>query len=350
MLPSHKNTVSNKKYLQILCRNLGNSNFIQPHAFLPPEFEGNGRLRCGSGILAPMNLSPWTERDPFNKDVDLIDLNLVQANNDNFLTVGPQNFDKFPLTSKRPVDLGNELQVLITARPTPLRTTIDNKLDFQFSTISTTRKPTVIIDNKLDFDKRHNSPFSKLEQDSKNAREVVSNDLTDKINTRTKDLTDRLADSLNVTRPLTEHVSLNEDTKNNSSDTPLDTDSKINKKLGLRKRSYYKDYEYEDRTYQPNYQYDYYLRPSSTYYTPYPPLNQMTTVKGPVKYQENIANPRPVNTPISNKHSTPFSYDNIGTGNVMSVSGFGKGKKPIYISLNRVNIRPLNQGRSEQTT
>lgn len=69
-----------------MCRSLGSINVLQPHAFLPHDFPGNERLRCGSGILAPMNLQPWIERDPFNKEGDFDSDNLIEPHVDLFLT------------------------------------------------------------------------------------------------------------------------------------------------------------------------------------------------------------------------------------------------------------------------
>ncbi|CAG9808741.1 unnamed protein product [Chironomus riparius] len=80
------NSIRQVTLSQILCRSLGSINLLQPHSFLPNEFPGNERIRCGSGILAPMNLQPWIERDPFNKEGDFDTDNLIEPQVNIFLT------------------------------------------------------------------------------------------------------------------------------------------------------------------------------------------------------------------------------------------------------------------------
>lgn len=55
---------------QVLCRQV-NGGTMQPHAFLPPDMTGNERQFCGELSLIPLDLIPWTERDPLNKQHDL---------------------------------------------------------------------------------------------------------------------------------------------------------------------------------------------------------------------------------------------------------------------------------------
>lgn len=69
-----------------MCRSLGSINVLQPHSFLPNDFPGNERIRCGSGIMAPINLQPWIERDPFNKEGDFDTENLIEPQVSLFLT------------------------------------------------------------------------------------------------------------------------------------------------------------------------------------------------------------------------------------------------------------------------
>lgn len=84
---------------------------MQPHAFLPPETLGNERVRCGSGVLSPIDLFSWIERDPFLKDV-------VQANNE---VMTSQISEKTSTTSE------NTFKPWTTKKPA---TFVDNKLDF----------------------------------------------------------------------------------------------------------------------------------------------------------------------------------------------------------------------------
>lgn len=314
---------------------------------MPPEFAGNERLRCGSDILAPINLLAWTERDPFHKEVDL--------NNDIFMTVGTANFDKPSATSKRPFDLEHKTHknsLLITPRPT--KTTVDNKLDLDTSTITkptrkrtttATRKPTGIIDNKLDFaeeavTKRPNSPFSKL---GKSPQKVELSTLKSSTKKRQKDLdlTIDLADNSTTI----DHYS--------RPDKPQEYDSgKLAKRYGA---SYDNDFGYDDRPYQPNY--DYEKRPGP-HYPSYPPLFQSMIVQRPTDYKDKRPNydntnnnhMRPVNTPISSIYSTPFSYDmyNVGSGSLNSPQISYDNTK--YILSNRVTRRPPNQKRHRRWT
>lgn len=385
-------------FTQVLCRSLGSTNFMQPHSFLPPEFIGNERLRCGSGNLAPMSLSPWVERDPFHKEGDFPNLNLIQQGNDIFTNIDfepPQvtsgkptgNLDFETFTTKRPT--------VITSRPKPTTVNkLDNKLDIPTSTTSkpkkkrttaTTRRPaTTIIDNKLDFltsstTKRPDSPFSKLGKDSPKVvtPPKVKRSTTNKRQRKPKDVqpeTDDLSDTNLTLEPTNDELTstrlfsndATEQTDNYNDDdveskTADDAESRLDYEFPSNKY-YDNDYDYGDRQNRPTYDYS---RPNS-YYPTYPPLTQSTS-KRPVSYQnnrpnyqnsnyENVYQPsRPTGTPISIKYSTPFSYDtyNHGSGSISSLSpqmSYDNMAIPLYISPNRVSNRPSYQTNYKRPT
>ncbi|XP_058467480.1 uncharacterized protein LOC131440325 isoform X2 [Malaya genurostris] len=85
--PAQLDAIRQVAFSQILCRALGGGT-LQPHAFLPADIVQNERLSCDSKLMAPIDLEPWTERDPFTRPNDvssagqsenLIDLETVQA-------------------------------------------------------------------------------------------------------------------------------------------------------------------------------------------------------------------------------------------------------------------------------
>uniref|UniRef100_A0A182F8F5 Uncharacterized protein n=1 Tax=Anopheles albimanus TaxID=7167 RepID=A0A182F8F5_ANOAL len=49
-------------------KTLGGGGTLQPFAFLPPDFGQNERLPCETRLMAPIDLDPWAERDPFTND------------------------------------------------------------------------------------------------------------------------------------------------------------------------------------------------------------------------------------------------------------------------------------------
>lgn len=66
--PAQLQSVRQVSLAQIICRTLG-SGTLQPHIFLPHDIISNERRLCGSGILAPIDLRPWIELEPFVKKV-----------------------------------------------------------------------------------------------------------------------------------------------------------------------------------------------------------------------------------------------------------------------------------------
>lgn len=428
---------------------------MQPHPFLPHEFPGNERIRCGSGIMAPINLSPWIERDPFNKEADFDLNNLIEpqvalflTDNSNSVThstttlspshnLGHFNDVTFTVGKPHPTSRPNAQivsnnidfsQVAITPKPSaakPVTTTkkptmtISNKVDFSTftsttkrkrkTTIATKRPNSTIVDNKIDFStmtkpvttkRPSNSPFSKTNANSTIVRrstdkkkkkpdesvehrsdliDLTDTDLPEPNNTETRQKTFRNED--NATKYLDNKAVLIE--SGNKTTEALNMTEEIESRVNYNyysgstgnKKQYDNYYNYnnnnDNNAYRPSLNMYSLQRPNNNYYPLYPPLNQpgQTTSKRPVSYQNNRPNydmtnnrPRPdenVVSPISNKLSTPFSYDtnyygptngptfNVNTPNM----NYENMAIPLYVSPNRYNNkRPTIQYFSNRHT
>ncbi|XP_037911151.1 uncharacterized protein LOC119651583 isoform X2 [Hermetia illucens] len=64
--PAQLHSIRRVSLAQIICRTLGGGT-LQPHIFIPHDIPGNERLPCGVGLLAPIDLLPWLEEDPFQQ-------------------------------------------------------------------------------------------------------------------------------------------------------------------------------------------------------------------------------------------------------------------------------------------
>lgn len=82
--PAQLQSIRQVSFAQVVCRTIGGGT-LQPHVFLPHTISTNERMPCGVGSLAPIDLMPWLERDPFIKDIkhDTHVKNLTSDNNDN---------------------------------------------------------------------------------------------------------------------------------------------------------------------------------------------------------------------------------------------------------------------------
>lgn len=323
---------------------------------MPAEFIGNERQRCGSGSLAPIDLSPWVERDPFHKEGDFPSTNLVESGFNEHVAV----------TSQKPVanlDFGSESSILITARPRPPTTTdktnfLDNKLEFSSTTTkrpkkkrtTTRRTSATIINNKIDFEDatRPNTPFSKLTKDAsttKVKRSTSRNTKLPLISPEPRELSKNLTED-----PKTKKIFLNQDNATKYlNNRPIasrlnDVLESKSKYPGNRYGGDIDDDDYYDRPYRPTY--DYNTRP---YYPTYPPLTQPTPNKRPTAFQNNRPNYKnpnyfdnqQTNSPISNKFaSTPFSYDTYATSGGMASHSVENMVVPLYVSPNRGGSRP----------
>lgn len=315
-----------------------------------------------------MDLSPWNERDPFHKEGDLPSVNHIEPNNEVFSSA-----NTVQVTSQKPIaqlDFNSEAPVLITARPSSSnkKTTVDNKLDLPTSTTkkppkkrpTTTRRPfPTIVDNKLDFGDeqtsttRPNSPFSKLGKDSQTSTTKVKRS-TSKIRKPPKIspeprsvtwvgnvMTKLFANEDNATKYM----------NNRPVTTRLDSDAALESRVSSR-YDYNNDFDYQDKPHRPTYDYssspEYGSRPDYAS-RPYPPLTQTTSKRPlpfqnyrPTDYADVQMQNRPTGSPISNKYSTPFSYDTfrVPPASMIPQINYDNMAIPLYISPNRVNNRP----------
>ncbi|EDS31351.1 oxidase/peroxidase [Culex quinquefasciatus] len=169
--PAQLESIRQVAFSQVLCRALGGGT-LQPHVFLPADNGQNERLPCDSKLMAPIDLEPWTERDPFTRPNDspnepatgqsdnLIDLDALQA-----IVSSTTTTRRTPLPTKaanviNKVDFipngHTGLQIpsngqIVLNSPRPQTTVVNNKLDLNLGTQPTPQnKPTTAIDNKLD--------------------------------------------------------------------------------------------------------------------------------------------------------------------------------------------------------
>lgn len=83
--PAQLQSIRQVSFAQVICRTVGGGT-LQPHVFLPHTVPTNERMPCAIGSLAPIDLMPWLERDPFIKDLQhgtLSIKNLTSQNNEN---------------------------------------------------------------------------------------------------------------------------------------------------------------------------------------------------------------------------------------------------------------------------
>lgn len=343
---------------------------MQPFAFLPAEFSGNERKRCGVGQLAPMNLNPWLERDPFHKESDLPAINnLIFENNQDNINNKPNEI----LTS------GNvNLDIVrVTPRPSPSPTTIvDNKVDFTATTTkptlttkktkknkttSTTRKPSAtIIDNKIDFKHRstEKSTINKVREnvvskdnisaphrDNGPERRSDEDVEIESVNSKTFFVNEDNATKYHNNRPVAPRLDSQTDDNYASPEARIQIilpQQTNNKRFGP-------DYDIDNR---PLYDYNF-NRPNS--YSPiYTPIaTQTTSTRRPILFQNNKPTyndnnsrfpiKRPTSSPISSQvSSTPFSYD-LNPETFSSSVGYEHMSVPIYVTSNRLTPKPTYQ-------
>ncbi|CRL03888.1 CLUMA_CG017012, isoform A [Clunio marinus] len=385
--PAQLSSIRQVTLSQILCRSLGSSNFMQPHAFIPADFTRNERLRCGTGILAPIDLFPWAERDNLNKEGGFPTISLIPNNHDIFMSVGTGVFSSRPETTS---SISNNIDFITkvpTKRPSfdHTSTTVSNKLDLpkttrprrkRTTTTTTRRTTTKFVNNKLDFDtnKKTESPFSKLTKDSENSSNSTKvKRSTDVQLKRLEDFIVRRSDILTVNELKNNFKNLDNATRylNNkpmSKSPRIEVEaSKAESRLSYDdvnfKQYYDNDFDYGDKPQRPTY--DYSSRPN-TYFSLYPPV---VVSKRPLAYQNNRPSyegndysnvhqlPRPTHSPISNKHSTPFSYDTYDIPQLEDVNSNSGSPQinydnmviPLYVSPNRPN-RPTYQSGYKRPT
>lgn len=137
--PAQLQSIRQTSLAQIVCRTLG-SGTIQPHIFLPHDVVTNERRTCGFGILAPIDLRPWIETDPFVKKVPTIPPPTnSKIRNQNDDVIDKIDFNSNGLTGiRKPI---SDVLIQLNANDT----LVSNKLDF---TATSTKRPTK-ISNKL---------------------------------------------------------------------------------------------------------------------------------------------------------------------------------------------------------
>lgn len=127
--PAQLNSIRRVNLAQILCRAVGGGTF-QPHIFIPHDAPGNERLPCGVGVLAPIDLFPWLERDPFF-DKHSPDLDAQES-----VSIG---FKQTSLTRPKNISVVNHIDFIpngstgiqIISNPVKNVTKINDKLDFK---------------------------------------------------------------------------------------------------------------------------------------------------------------------------------------------------------------------------
>ncbi|XP_055633524.1 uncharacterized protein LOC129773887 [Toxorhynchites rutilus septentrionalis] len=146
--PAQLDSIRQVAFSQVICRALGGGT-LQPHVFLPHDNGPNERLPCSSKLMAPIDLEPWTERDPFARPNDTP--NTGQSGNLIDLETAPTS--SFSTTSTT--------TTTTTRRPTKIASVVNN-VDFipnantglhMQSTTTTTRRPTKVANvvNNVDF-------------------------------------------------------------------------------------------------------------------------------------------------------------------------------------------------------
>ena len=309
-------------------------------------------------MLSPINLNPWIERDPFHKEDEFQTSNLIEPNVQFFSNDHNQN-SPFSTSTQRPpfsstppgisnhVDfsststsgISNNIDFVSTTTNKPRPTvSVSNNLDFQFSsttrpkrkrtTAGSTRRPTLIIDNKVDFSNKTskttkrplNNPFNKLGRDS-NTTKRSTDDKIQFFNVTTID-----------TRPKRFR---NEDNATQYLDNKAVTVKFENGTEKIQSRVNYNFYgDYIPITTRPY-----------NFYPPYPPL---TTTRRPVSYQNNRPNfynrleSSTRTSAISDKLSGPFSFDSLSRP-ISAQYNYENMAVPLYVSpQSNYYKRPLN--------
>lgn len=347
---------------------------MQPNAFQPPELPGNERQRCGEGTLAPIDLSPWTERDPFHKEIDLPSIHLT---NTVFTNDEPFNNEVHATGN---IDL-NFVEIPPILRPN--LTVVDNKVEFtskpttnltpttkkpKKKRTTTTRNPSVTnVDNKIDFKRRStkkpvvelkgivaqhkdNGPLKRSDEDI--VIEYVNNSKTQFVNE------DNATQYYN-NRPIAPRLDDQTDTSgNNHIFAPEQRIEIILPQDNNKRYDTNNDFDFDTRPYI-----DFNSRPNS-YYPIYSMTSTQTQTEAPILQRKPVIyqNNRPIydspktpikatNSPISSQYlSTPFSYDvfpeKVNSSPVLaaqSSSNYEQLAVPIFVTSNRYTTRPTLQ-------
>ncbi|XP_061499351.1 uncharacterized protein LOC1274394 [Anopheles gambiae] len=270
--PAQLESIRQIGFAQVLCRALGGGGTLQPFVFLPADFGQNERLSCESRLMAPIDLTPWKERDPFNNDTGDEDEDEDEDDEDDdeatvangtasttdLETAQSSTFSSTTTTTRRPTlvaetssNVINKVD-LITNGNTGVQ---PNRQRPQSSTL--TVGPTVIISNKVDFTPSTSTRPKPTAQSS--TATAIDNKLDLKVTTKPtpkrkptrKPTTKKRPTTSSATKPL---VTSNLDFSRNANGTVIsDTDS--TERLARTKRATTKVREQEAR-------YGYYQTPA----------------------------------------------------------------------------------------
>uniref|UniRef100_A0A336MLM4 CSON003533 protein n=1 Tax=Culicoides sonorensis TaxID=179676 RepID=A0A336MLM4_CULSO len=164
--PGQLQSIRQTSLAQIICRTL-ETGTLQPHVFLPHDFVHNQRKACGFDELAPIDLTPWREHDPFKQNTPNKpthdDLKLPESP---FSISNNEISNKLDLTrplrpSENLIGTNDKLNEIehqkplthtndkLTQKKTRTTTRVPSKIKTK-PTMTTTVRP--VIDNKLDFE------------------------------------------------------------------------------------------------------------------------------------------------------------------------------------------------------
>lgn len=160
--PAQLDSIRQVAFSQILCRALGGGT-LQPHVFLPNDNGPNERLPCSSKLMAPIDLEPWTERDPFARPNDTPNTgpneNLID------LETAPTSFSTTS-TTRRPTKVANVVSNVdfIPNANTGLHIPPNGQILLNFS------KPATAVNNKLDLSSVMPGPATSTTQSAQTTR------------------------------------------------------------------------------------------------------------------------------------------------------------------------------------
>lgn len=140
--PAQLQSVRQVSFAQVVCRTIGGGT-LQPHIFLPHTVSTNERLLCNTGSLTPIDLKPWTERDPFTKDLQKTGLSTKNSSSE-------ENSDSIDDSDVR----GAKFPVII-----PIKQTVRHQ---QQHVASPVMLNAAFVDNKIDLKRPHNRIDDKI--------------------------------------------------------------------------------------------------------------------------------------------------------------------------------------------
>lgn len=191
--PAQLQSIRQVSLAQIVCRTLG-SGTLQPHIFLPEDVISNERRSCGFGILAPIDLRPWIETEPFVKKVPV----QQQAPNTKIRNHDDDIVDKVDFTPNGMTGVQHKPTTEMLSQLKANDSLVNNKLDF---TGTSSKRPSK-ISNKL---RRKGQPRTTKSPNQTTVEQSTQRNSEEKPNKRSKrDAKNRTVvdrDELNLTIP-----------------------------------------------------------------------------------------------------------------------------------------------------